>query len=41
MIALKSVGILDTEDDNKYKAIRRLQHDPLVTEDTNHELRYR
>lgn len=35
MIALKNVSILDTEDDNKYKAIRRLQHDPLVTEDTN------
>ena len=35
MIALKSVSILDTEDDNKYKAIKRLQHDPLVTEDTN------
>lgn len=35
MIALKNVSILDTEDDNKYNAIRRLQHDPLVTEDTN------
>jgi len=35
MIAIKSVSVLDTEDDNKYKAIRRLQTDPLVTEDTN------
>ena len=35
LIAIKNISILDTEDDNKYKAIRRLQSDPLVTEDTN------
>ena len=35
LISIKSVSVLDTEDDNKYKAIRRLQSDPLVTEDTN------
>ena len=35
LIAIKSISVLDTEDDNKYKAIRRLQSDPLVTEDTN------
>ena len=35
LIAIKSVSVLDTEDDNKYKMIRRLQSDPLVTEDTN------
>jgi hypothetical protein len=35
LIAIKSVSVLDTEDDNKYKAIRRLQNEPLVTEDTN------
>tara|TARA_R100000664_G_C2729921_1_gene120748 strand:+ start:336 stop:614 length:279 start_codon:yes stop_codon:yes gene_type:complete len=35
LIAIKSVSVLDTEDDNKYKSIRRLQSDPLVTEDTN------
>tara|TARA_Y100001973_G_C5183088_1_gene326105 strand:- start:1350 stop:1628 length:279 start_codon:yes stop_codon:yes gene_type:complete len=35
MVSLKTVSILDTEDDNKYKGIRRLRHDPLITEDTN------
>ena len=35
LIAIKHISVLDTEDDNKYKAIRRLQTDPLVTEDTN------
>ena len=35
LIAIKSISILDTEDDNKYKAIRRLQSEPNVTEDTN------
>ncbi len=35
MIALESVSILDTNDDNKYKKIRRLSHRPNVTEDTN------
>ena len=33
MLALESVSILDTEDGNKYKRIRRLTHDPLVSED--------
>ena len=35
MVALKSVSIKDTDDDNKYKRIRRLVHEPIVTEDTN------
>lgn len=35
MIAITSVSVLDTEDDNKYKAIRRLAREPNVTEDTN------
>ena len=35
LIALKTVSILDTEDDNKYKRIARLTNDPMVTEDTN------
>lgn len=35
MISLKSISVLDTEDDNKYKIIRRLIDEPMVTEDTN------
>jgi hypothetical protein len=35
LIAIRSVSILDTEDDNKYKGIRRLQSEPNTTEDTN------
>ena len=35
LVAIKNISVLDTEDDNKYKTIRRLQNDPLVTEDTN------
>ena len=35
LIALKTVSILDTEDDNKYKRISRLTNDPMVTEDTS------
>ena len=35
LVSIKSVSVLDTEDDNKYKAIRRLQGEPEVTEDTN------
>ena len=35
LVAIKSVSVLDTEDDNKYKKIRRLLDDPVVTEDTN------
>jgi len=35
LIAIKNISVLDTEDDNKYKVIRRLQNDPLVSEDTN------
>jgi|TARA_R110001583_G_scaffold30746_1_gene105896 hypothetical protein len=35
LIAIKNVSVLDTEDDNKYKIIRRLQNEPLVSEDTN------
>lgn len=35
MIAITSVSVLDTEDDNKYKAIRRLAREPNITEDTN------
>jgi hypothetical protein len=35
LIAIRSISILDTEDDNKYKGIRRLQSEPNTTEDTN------
>ena len=35
LVALKSVSVLDTEDDDKYKRISRLTHEPNVTEDTN------
>jgi len=35
LIAIKSISVLDTEDDNKYKQIRRMSSEPLVTEDTN------
>lgn len=35
MIALKSISILDTSDDNKYKKIRRMTSKPNVVEDTN------
>ena len=35
MIALESISILDTSDDNKYKKIRRLTKRPNVVEDTN------
>jgi len=34
-IAIRSVSVLDTEDDNKYKRIRRLGSTPVVTEDTS------
>jgi len=36
MIALKSISIKDTTDD-KYKKIKRLVHEPVVTEDTDPE----
>ena len=35
LISLSSVSVLDTEDDNKYKSIRRLYSSPNVTEDTS------
>ncbi len=35
LVAIKHVSVLDTEDDNKYKIIRRLQNEPVVSEDTN------
>ena len=35
LISINSVSVLDTEDDNKYKQIRRIADNPLVTEDTN------
>ena len=34
-VSLHSVSILDTEDDNKYKSIRRISGDHIVTEDTS------
>lgn len=34
LISIRTVSILDTEDDNKYKAIRRLRSEPNTTEDT-------
>ena len=33
LISLHSVSVLDTEDGNKYKKIRRLHKDPIVSED--------
>ena len=36
MIALKSISVKDTND-SKYKKIRRLVHEPVVTEDTDPE----
>tara|TARA_R100000656_G_scaffold112256_1_gene84364 strand:+ start:1166 stop:1453 length:288 start_codon:yes stop_codon:yes gene_type:complete len=35
MVSLINVSILDTEDDNKYKKIRRLADEPVISEDTN------
>jgi len=35
LISIKHVSVLDTEDNNKYKIIRRMQNEPLVSEDTN------
>jgi len=35
LISIISISILDTDDDNKYKKIRRLASRPSVTEDTN------
>ena len=35
MVAIHSISVLDTEDDNKYKQIRRLAQEPLVSEDKN------
>tara|TARA_S200002703_G_scaffold55136_2_gene47765 strand:+ start:1421 stop:1699 length:279 start_codon:yes stop_codon:yes gene_type:complete len=35
LIAIKHISVLDTEDDNKYKIIRRLANEPVVSEDTN------
>jgi len=34
LISINSVSVLDTEDDNKYKVIRRLGYEPNVSEDT-------
>jgi len=34
-ISIKSISVLDTDDDNKYKRIRRIIDTPVVTEDTN------
>jgi len=35
LIALDNVSVLDTEDDNKFKIIRRITDDPIVIDDTN------
>jgi len=35
LISLSTISVLDTEDDNKYKGIRKLYSAPNVTEDTN------
>ena len=35
LISLDSVSVKDTEDDNKYKIIRRIIDDPIVIEDLN------
>jgi len=34
LIQLKSISILDTQDGNKYKKIRRMTKDPTIVEDT-------
>ena len=36
LIAIKSISVKDTND-NKYKRIKRLVHDPVVREDTDPE----
>tara|TARA_X000000368_G_C22976304_1_gene687798 strand:- start:661 stop:939 length:279 start_codon:yes stop_codon:yes gene_type:complete len=35
LVSLKSISVLDTEDDNKYKQVRRLSGQPIISEDTN------
>ena len=35
LISIDSISILDTNDDNKYKRIKRLSGSPVVAEDTN------
>ena len=35
LISINSISVLDTEDDNKYKKIRRLSGPIEITEDTN------
>lgn len=35
LVSLKSISVLDTEDDNKYKQVRRLSGEPIISEDTN------
>ena len=35
LVSLKSISVLDTEDDNKYKQIRRLSGEPIISDDTN------
>jgi hypothetical protein len=35
LISLSTISVLDTEDDNKYKGIRKLYSAPNVTEDTS------
>ena len=35
LVSVISISIKDTDDDNKYKKIRRLATRPTVTEDTN------
>ena len=35
LISIYSVSILDTEDDNKYKIIRRMIGDTVISEDTS------
>ena len=34
LISINSISVLDTEDDNKYKTIRRLGFEPIISEDT-------
>lgn len=34
-VRIHSVAVLDTEDDNKYKSIRRISGDHFVVEDTS------
>ena len=35
LISIRNISVLDTEDDNKFKMIKRMVGKPVITEDTN------